>query len=197
MSLTFSRPDVLQFDEASHAHMLNDVRLPSVTAVLDLLDPFVETSAGIEAGLRGTITHDACEYFDLDCLHEGAVPEDCIGRVRAYQRFREQCGFQIEAIEFKFYHSKHLYAGRIDRVVNMRGLTILDIKSGAERPTHKLQIAAYAEGYRDFTGDKPKRAACVYLRDDGSYTLKWLDEPNALYDFLAALRCHNWRERHL
>lgn len=185
----------IQFCEETHTYALDGKRLPSVTQVLDLLDPFYSTPSGIEAGIRGTIVHDACQYHDENQLDESAVPEDCTGYLRAWQKFRAECPFEVIATELILAHKTHLYGARIDRIVSRGCLMVLDIKSGAERAIHKLQLAAYCAAYESWTGNKIKKAACVYVRADGTYTVRWLDDPNALFDFLAALRVYRWKER--
>ena len=187
---------MLEFNESDHTYWLDGKRLVSVTQVLEVLSPFNATAAGIEAGTRGTIIHDAAQFFDEECLDIDAVPEDCIGHVLAWQKFRAECKFEVLDIEKTFAHVKHGYAGRVDRIVAMGNIgVLLDIKSGAERPTHPLQLAAYVEGYQHWTENKIKKSACVYLRGDGTYRVRWQDDTSALYDFLAALRCYRWKER--
>lgn len=56
------------------------------------------------------------------------------------------------------------------------------------------ELAAYAEAYKAVTGQRVRQAGCVYLRSDGSYSVKWQQYPNDLWTFLAALRVMKWRE---
>lgn len=188
-----------QFDEATHTYTLDGKRIPSVTQIIGTIDPVVETPEVIEAGIRGTICHDACEYHDRGELDESAVDPSYLGHVHGWQKFRAECPFEIHEIELAFAHAKHQYAGRIDRVVGLGkyGLqrSILDIKTGAERAVHRLQLAAYKEGYEHMTGNKIKQSGCVYLRENGTYSVKWHNDPNDLYDFLAMLRVARWKER--
>lgn len=184
----------LEFDPVGHVYRLNGKRIVSVTQVLDILDPFICTDGGAAAA-RGTTVHLACDYHDEGTLDESGVPEELLGYLRAYQRFRRECPFDVIDMEVAICHPVHLYAGRIDRVVTMGGkLTVLDLKSGSERPTHPLQVAAYAEGYKAVTGQRVRQAGCVYLRSDGTYSVRWQQGPNDLWTFLAALRVMKWRE---
>jgi hypothetical protein len=186
----------LEFDEASHVYRLNGIVLPSVTKVLDFLDPYIERDGGAAAA-RGTIVHDACEYHDAGELDESGVPEECIGPLLAWKRFRQDLAFDVIAVEQIAAHPKHLYAGKIDRIVTLGGprnmLAVLDIKSGAKSRKHMLQLAAYAELYRATTGEKVLQTACVYLGADGRYSVDWYSPLAGLDVFLAALKCYRWR----
>lgn len=184
----------LLFDESTHTYRLGGRALPSVTKILDLLDPYVETDNGVAAE-RGTLVHDCCQYHDEGIIDADGIDESILGYYSAYRRFHGHCAVNFVDVEVCVAHAKHGFAGRIDRISEDRGgLTLWDIKSGVYRRTHPIQRAAYKAAYEAQTGNRIKKTACLYLRPTGEFKLDWNECPSDYPTFLAALRCYNWRQ---
>lgn len=193
----------LTFNESDHSYTLNGKPCPSVTQVLSFMDPVYLSETVMEAAERGTAIHRLCNQLDVP--HDGAFwdpgPEypRFGGYCQAWNSFKRQSGFRASLIEVGVAHPTMLYAGRVDRVGYIdTDLTLLDIKSGAKRAVHDLQLAAYIAAFEAGLEDrkqKVKRAGCVYLRENGTYSVEWLKDKGAYSTFLAALNCYRWCQR--
>ena len=183
----------LEYEDSTHTYSIEGRRVPSVTQVIDWLDPWHQTPEGIAAGARGTIAHAACHLSDAGDWNPDGMDVEWLGYVEGWQRFLRESGYIVIDSECVAYSEQLQFAGRADRVGDLNTKpTLVDIKSGGARACHKLQTAAYQAAFRT---RKPLQRACVYLRADGSYSLVMHKDPNDIYDFLAALRCVRWRER--
>ena len=195
---TTTRPEI-EFDEAAHTYKVEGRELISVTQVLDecgLVSPFCK---GEEYRTRGQAVHMACQFSDEGELDWETVRPEWIGYVQAWEKFKNETGFQVLLSEHKVAHLTYGYAGRLDRqgIFNAKKRdTIVDIKTGAIQPETALQLAAYGEAY--LPGKLWDRVA-VGLKPDGNYSLKVYPPAEFqadLHDFLACLRVAVWKRRY-
>lgn len=106
----------LFFDAEAHAYYLNGTRVPGVTTILrevGLIDATFYTEEGRD---RGTFAHEACEAVDLGHQEIEDVPDDLRWLVRSWVRFRDEHGFEAEAVEEPRCNAALRYAGTPDRV---------------------------------------------------------------------------------
>ena len=138
--------------------------VPSVTTILEAypkgaqfyewLKKHGEDSDTIrdEAGKRGSIVHEATEVLDLggtlELMSADGSPKYKLSEwamISRYAEFREQFPAVVHAVETKLAVDDLGYAGTLDRVMTIDGVTYLvDIKtSGSIWPSYWLQQAAY------------------------------------------------------
>ena len=186
MSLAYS------FDADTHTHSIGDRRIASVTSAMrDLLyDPSRYASGAAD---RGTRIHVATELWDL--YGEETNDLEALPYLKAWQKFRADKAFTPELVEHAACNEKMGFAGVIDRKgwVPDHPFILVDIKSGAKEPWHKIQTAAYAMLLPDaFRLER----WCIYLRPDETYQLEIHPRTDLQADlsvFLSCLSIHNWR----
>lgn len=188
-------PDI-EFDEASHTYSVDGRKLISVTQALE--------GAGLIDGswftplttARGEYVHKATELYDQDRLNEDAVDDDMRGYVEAWKRFRAESECEILAIEERVWNRTWGYAGTLDRVIRLQGVTTIgDIKTGSPAPWHALQTAGYARCKPDDAVVRYGRAT-IHLSADGKFKLKTHSDPSDMDAFLAALCVAQWKTKH-
>ena len=156
----------LRFDPDLHQYWLGDVRLPSVTEIIDsheLISPWAKDE---EAARRGAYVHIAARY-----LFEGRLDwSTCHETIRPYLlslwKWIESSQFEAKHCERMAYHPVLLYAGTwdVDGTIPGKGNYLIDIKSGQQCSRwHRLQLAGYQamiDGYR--------KRGCLHVQRDGS-----------------------------
>ena len=186
---------IFTFDPQSHSYFLDGVQIPGVTRVLREAGLVPNYGGFSGPQYRGLHVHTACEYLDLNDLDWSSVHPDYIGYVRAWDRFKKESGFNPTLIEYQSWHKLYRYGGTLDRRGSLNGSHfILEIKTGYPAAWHALQLS----GYKMFGGDDwvLDRRGAVYLKEDGSYSLKEFNDPSDDGVFLSALALNNWRGIH-
>lgn len=185
----------LTFHSESHRYEINGVAVPSVTQILRLAGIIEGYNGDSTASIRGRMVHLACEYDDAGELDEASVSKDIVGYLIAWRRFRDATRFMPEAAEKQFYSPTYNFCGTIDRIgTASEQPVLLDIKTGALRPFHAIQLAAYQLGFADATGTNIPTRWGVYLRSDGSFKVEEFRNPRDRQVFLAALTLTRWKE---
>jgi hypothetical protein len=174
--------------------VMTNNNIPRVTAVIAAMFPerwkpdpwYME---------RGTFIHKACELHDTGELDRETVDPVIFPYCTAYWRFLDETKFKPEVIEQRYTHRSYKYTGRIDRAGHLNGnFSLIDIKSGVESETDKLQAGAYW-GLIEDVGVRVKNCFDLYLREDGSYRLKEVADHRKMFNvFLAALTVWRWKE---
>ena len=107
-----------------------------------------------EAGRRGSVVHEATEVLDLggklELMNDDGTPKYKLlewAMISRYVEFRQRFRATVHAVETKLADAGHGFAGTLDRLMTIDGMTYLvDIKtSGAIWPSYWLQQAAYHE----------------------------------------------------
>ena len=188
-----------RFNEEDHSYWIGEQRIPSVTGILrdaGLLNYHGSSDYHME---RGTFVHRATEMIDKGTLDWDSLDDTLRPYCEAYQKFIDDVKPKIILSEKPMYHPQFMYAGTLDRMVKMNGLTsLIDIKSGSPHPATALQISAYAELIGINENVYVSKASVLYLRDDGMYRLDEIkDLKRNLQIFLASLTVVRWREENL
>lgn len=106
-----------------------------------------------EAQRRGTRVHKAVEDW-LD----GITPTLPIEEGRFLQGFidwQEKSGAGLLESELFLISEQYKYAGRCDLIMLLDGQRwIIDIKTGAARPGHGIQLKFYEQAYYEMTGER-------------------------------------------
>lgn len=146
------------------------------------------------AGNRGTEVHKLAERLARG--EEVEVPEELVGHVDAYLRFRDEWDPQDELLELVVGNRRHRYMGTLDLICTLPGLgyTLVDLKTNRSGPFGEvcLQLAAYR--YAEFfidpeTGTEaamPEVDSCavLWLRADGYDLIPFQAGPDEFRYFL-------------
>lgn len=187
----------LTFDEATHTYRYNGVVVPGVTTILSPLTDFSRVPPYVlrAAADFGTAVHLACELDDLGDLDEGALDPALVPYLAAWRKFSADHDVQWDLIEHQVHHKTMNYAGTLDRLGLVDGLTtVLDIKSSAQLyPSVGPQLAAYQQASDRATVQR----MAVQLKGDGTYVAKTYTDPTDWPVFASLLTLRTWCARHL
>lgn len=187
---------LLTFDEATHTYRVGGSVVPGVTSVLK---PFVDFS-GINPSVLaakadlGRRVHLATQLDDEDDLDESSIEPDVAPYLQAYRRFRADTRAVIVAREERVYDPIHRFAGTLDGVFTIKAENwLVDLKTCFVVPvTAGPQTAAYLRALND---PSVTRRGALRLRQDGTYRLDPLRDPDDWSAFLACLTIHRYTEK--
>lgn len=154
------------------------------------------TQAKTDGGDRGRIVHDFVEAMDNGATPNfDGLPEKIKPYVQAFISFKKDLEPKLVMNERKVMNLSLGYAGRLDRVYEIKGQNVLvDFKTSKDYyPEMGLQLTAYKNAEFSFekVGGpyipmiKIDSTAIVLLGEDGTYSFKKTDEP---LDVFMALR---------
>ncbi|MCA3187664.1 MULTISPECIES: PD-(D/E)XK nuclease family protein [unclassified Cupriavidus] len=189
----------LLFDEASHTYRFDGAIIPSVTQILSPLnDLSMIPVATLEYKRQlGTAVHKATELYDLGELDEDSVAPVVRPYLDAWIRLRAELPFEILGMEERVYHPVHRYAGTYDRLVILDGKrSVFDLKTGAMYPSYGPQTAAYKNAVEKATGKRIEGRYAIELRDDATYRLHEMTDPEDWQVFLGCLALHRFKNKH-
>ncbi len=173
----------LKFYPKTHQYILKQgsvsLQLPSVTQIIRFIsNEFygqIDPVTLHKAADRGTRVHEAIELID-QC---GWAPteEDTEGYIEAYERWRVDHNPKIIATEWRGYHRTMLYAGTLDKIVELpgqSGVAVVDVKTSSTYYPFlvDVQLAGYAqmlESWPGLPGLKVGSAWGLQLKPDGNY----------------------------
>jgi hypothetical protein len=121
---------------------------------------------------RGSFAHKAAALDDAGMLREDTVDPRVLPYLTAWRDFKKTTGVEVLASEMLVFNADLGYAGTLDRIVKASGFNqgralLLDLKSGAKCPWHRLQVA----GYWLCMADTRMDAGCLYLKKTGKWSL--------------------------
>ena len=164
------------------------------------LQPFFDTGMAPEEAAfymqRGSYMHNATAVMDLSLMDGGKgfdyseIPEDCQGRLRSYEEWRNQIHAIPKQVELLVGNPRLFYGGTLDRVFVMMGaLWLIDLKFSS--PTKRgllgtaMQTAAYKEALvrMGAEGAKHIRRGALYLPPSCVPVLKPFPLKNDARDF--------------
>lgn len=187
------------FTARGHVYQQDDIVIPSVTQVLTLagIDDvsrvplfYLERAAAI-----GTAVHEACEFMDQDDLDIDSVHPLIVGHVLAYQKFKQETGFEPLIVEQRgIGESNGLRFGFcLDRIGMLNGEKILlDIKTSSKAEhAWQIQTAGYADAI-----DHTEPRLVIHTKKDGNYKVIRHDDLGDFETWLAALNVAHWKLAH-
>jgi len=189
----------LHLDPEHHVYTFDKRTVPGVTSILQ--DNFgVKPYWSEWHAQKGTAVHRAIALLVKDELDWESVDHRIIGRIKAFQLFLRESRYEVLESEVSLFSARHQFAGTLDLVVDdgAADVIVIDIKPPSAEPIVDLQLAAYSLLLEEAHGYKIKRAACVCLKDNGYYTMKWVK--NLKHDqqvFKACLTVSNWQKENL
>lgn len=180
---------VLTFDPETHTYRVGEEIIPSVTQILKEVGLIDTSHFKPEHAERGTRVHEATQFWDETGMVDDTIPEELLGYLDAWRKFREETGFTPTHIEQSFF-SKQGYAGTVDRIGKTHKINpiLLDIKSGPPAPWHRLQLCAYSLLAKLELNIPVWEAWGVHLKKDGIYSVEVYRNINDLADWLSVLK---------
>ena len=201
-------PDRVTYDDDAHAYTIDGKPAPSVSAILELIDP--DKYAGIaedvlaRAAERGSNSHAMVALDVRDDLDVGALSGHLVENYLAWQAFRDDYGFQCEWSERVVASYRFGFCGTLDlagiitkhRNKAMRGKRWqVDLKFTAAEPDMVgIQTAGYnvaaAETLPGYDIDTPR--GCLWIRGD-RYKFIELTSPSDRAIFQAGRSIYHFR----
>ena len=208
----------LDFIEKTHTYTFMGKVIPSVTTILketNCSGRGYEKSSPGTAAIRGTLVHRWAELTldkemgkerdDLEGLLKEMEGSGYLDSLRAYwNEVTVVAGWDILLTEGRFIgplKSCPLYAGTADLILydeEDHRLKVVDYKTGAQQPSHALQLCAYGLGVASITDFPLSKISleAVYLGKDGTYIRKNFDfEAGSREEWLAVCRTFWWQKR--
>jgi len=189
----------LTLDQEKHIYRYENRKVSNVTSIL-------QDNFGIQPYWtdfhreKGRAIHHAIHLYVKNELDWATVDNRIRGRLKAFQRFMSETGYQIIKSEMPLFSKRYQFAGTLDLWVQELDTLqspniIIDIKPPSPEPIVNLQLAAYSLVLQEHTGLKINKAAAVCLKDNGHYSLKWVPMlKHAQRVFLACLTVSNWQK---
>jgi len=185
----------LIFEPENHEYFYNGKKVPCVSNILEEfgISDFSKVNPRVleRACLFGSNVHETCELYDKDDL------ASCDPAIQPYldqwKKFREDYNFlEFDLIEKPLYSKVWGFAGTLDRLSKGFG-GLLDIKSGQEYVSHKIQTALY-EILAKENGYKVKKRGCVYLKP-GKYKFVWNNDKTDLSIAKSLISIYNFKKK--
>lgn len=182
----------LDFDASTHTYRLDGRKVPNVTGILT--NVFGDRPYWSEwHAQKGRAVHHAIHLYLKDRLDWNSVDERIAGRVKAFERFLAETGLRPTATELRLASKRYQFAGTLDILADR---TLFDIKPPKPEPFVEIQLGFYSLLCEENKVAKIKNAAALCLRDNGTYTLKLVENlRQAQQVALACLTVSNWKER--
>lgn len=181
-----------EYDPKTHTYKIDGRIVPSVTQALKESGIIDTTPYSMEAAIRGTTIHEACQFLDENDLDEKSVDPSIVPYVSAYQKFLKDKKPRIISIEQAVYNKSYFYAGTLDRIVSMNDdLFVIDIKTGQPANWWPLQLSGYS-----LCLSEPHRRACLQLKNDGTYKMHFYTDLLDKNVFLSCVAVANWKRNH-
>ncbi len=174
----------LYFEEDTHTYRTEQFGIiPSVTTIIKPLTDFEKINkVDLDfACWRGTQVHRATEYVDRGILDIKRIQElneiatiqhkdpKLMEYIKAYETAKKDLGFKIITSEMRLYSKKMLYAGTIDRVIQIgKKLYVMDIKTGGNFGSWGHQLEAYRMLLTEYFKNTFE-LSILRLKDDGTY----------------------------
>lgn len=190
----------LTLEPEAHVYTVENSVVPGVTSILQ--DNFgVKPYWSEWHAQKGRSIHQAIHLLVLDQLDWSSVDPRIKGRIEAFQKFILETGYRVVCTELSLFSELWRFAGTLDLIVEdgAKDKILIDIKPPSAEPIVDLQLALYALLY-DENGMPPKikRAACVCLKDNGYYSMKWVENlKHSKRVGLACLTVSNWQQQNL
>lgn len=193
----------LNLDPEDHVYTIGNRVVPGVTSILQDVHGVKPYWSEWHAN-KGTAVHRAIALLVKGELDWGSVDHRILGRIKAFQRFIRETGYNVLVSEKSMFSERYQFAGTLDLILSdeQAHAIIVDIKPPSAEPIVELQLAAYSLLIEEEVNAGPykhiKRAACVCLKDNGYYSMHWVE--NLAYSqrvFKSCLTVSNWQKEKL
>ena len=162
-----------RFDETKHEYWNGKIKLLSVNQIIDLAGWEYKFS-NTQAMEKGKLAHKTIEMAVGGVLDRNALDPVLAVYLVAFERIKDELGFDIIATEQQLYSKRYPIAGTLDMVAMYNNkLTIIDLKTGQPNPKReRLQTAGYMSIYNGNKSpmDCVEQRMIIYLKT-GTYVL--------------------------
>jgi hypothetical protein len=178
------------FDPIKHTYELGGMRIPSCSAILDIIGEqyFSKNKTNMH---RGNYIHECCALDLQNCLDLRAIDTDGeMGWINAFRVGMESLRLRsIPIIEQPIYSGKYKYGVTPDYIF-LDDKTIIDLKTGVfNKKRDILQLHAQAQAAKEFYGIKIEWLINLYIKLNGSFLIKkYKFKPAIFNDFYCLLR---------
>jgi hypothetical protein len=198
----------LDYDDKAHSYKVDDVKVPSVTRIIDACFPKNLTDWALNVGGEeyhrvidealeiGNDTHQWIEDY-INYGHACTDPGHHIFKpVKAFLKWKEECKPKWIDAERKIYCDKHKYAGTVDAVAKINGrVCVIDFKTSKKiyKPYH-LQISAYAQAIRRIDGLRQWPLGIILRLDKetGLFQQKVFEPKDHFKTFIKCMELRQW-----
>lgn len=185
----------LRLDEEKHQYWLNGKRIPGLSELLKhfgFIDDAYYTEDGREVGRA---VHMGTESMDLGRQeHLQFTNKAIIGRIMAWERFKQDKQFHPTSIETIHAHPYGTYGTRIDRLGFFRESPVealIELKCGGKEAWHKLQTGGQDAALGP---SAPRRRFALYLRPDETYNLVEHTDRTDAPVFVSLASAYTWKQ---
>ena len=198
----------LDYDDKAHSYKVDDVKVPSVTRIIDACFPKNLTDWALNVGGEeyhrvidealeiGNDTHQWIEDY-INFGHACTDPSHHIFKpVKAFLKWTEEYKPKWIDAERKVYCDKHKYAGTVDAVAKINGrVCVIDFKTSKKiyKPYH-LQISAYAQSIRRIDGLRQWPLGIILRLDKetGLFQQKVFEPKDHFKTFIKCMELRQW-----
>ena len=208
----------LIYDDIAHTYKVNDVKIPSVTRIIDACFEKNLTNWAISIGdveyhriiaealEIGNETHKWIEYYinnqhawdatDGLRLSNDLRSKETLDSVKAFIKWEREFKPEWIDAERKVYCDKYQYAGTVDAVAKINGrVCVIDFKTSKKiyKPYH-LQVAAYAQAIKRIDGLRQWPLGIILRLDKltGEYEQKVFEPKDHMSTFIKCLELRQW-----
>lgn len=206
----------LDYDDKAHSYKVDDVKVPSVTRIIDACFPKNLTDWALNVGGEeyhrvidealeiGNDTHQWIEDY-INYSHLPSFLRKCTDLnedhhifkpVKAFLEWVEKYEPKWIDAERKIYCDKHKYAGTVDAVAKINGrVCVIDFKTSKKiyKPYH-LQISAYAQAIRRIDGLRQWPLGIILRLDKetGLFQQKVFEPKDHFKTFIKCMELRQW-----
>jgi len=206
----------LDYDDKAHSYKVDDVKVPSVTRIIDACFPKNLTDWALNVGGEeyhrvidealeiGNDTHQWIEDY-INYNHLPSFLRKCTDLnedhhifkpVKAFLEWVEKYEPKWIDAERKIYCDKHKYAGTVDAVAKINGrVCVIDFKTSKKiyKPYH-LQISAYAQAIRRIDGLRQWPLGIILRLDKetGLFQQKVFEPKDHFKTFIKCMELRQW-----
>ena len=198
----------LDYDDKAHSYKVDDVKVPSVTRIIDACFPKNLTDWALNVGKEEyrrvidealKIGNDAHQWIE-DYINFGHACTDpghhIFEPVKAFLKWTEEYKPEWIDAERKIYCDKYKYAGTVDAVAKINGrVCVIDFKTSKKiyKPYH-LQISAYAQAIRRIDGLRQWPLGIILRLDKetGLFQQKVFEPKDHFKTFIKCMELRQW-----
>lgn len=187
------------FDKEQHLYYGDDERtviIPHYSAIISevLGDPFSNVPENVrkEALEKGQEVHRLTEEYDRGNVDMFKELNPLTGYLDSWIKFKQDFGIEnktFQLIEEPLFSKVNWYACTLDRLIDD---ILIEIKTGQEYKTHRLQTAAQTINIEENLNIKVKQRLTVYL-SESTYKVKPHDRQEDFDYWLAINKTFQWK----
>lgn len=194
---------MLSFNPEIHEYRWEGAVVPHVTRIIAPLTNYDKIPQDVleRARQQGQAVHKMVEADLNGTLLD--LPEWMFGHFDAWNRFKEESGFECWASEQYVYSRRLGFAGTLDLAGIPHKLkkcrpSVIDVKrSFYAGPAIGLQTVGYQEPWNETHPEaRLEKRFALRLDADGKYRLEPFEDPDDRGAFIACLQQLRWKEKH-